>query len=443
MLYPLRYCPRDSTAHCQVTQMIAATEEVYTGQVGSADTGEDYDLLLNCLRRALRICQPESPAISAAGINWPRLLALAHRHEVLPLLQVAFRSSPDLPASERDYLESYCRTVVAHNLALASELAGLLDDFQSARLFAVPFKGPAWTVALYGSLRLRQIADLDIFIDKRQAADVFKLLVKRGYVLAEKFKTMGVEEIRFRHKDVELIQSESGIHLELHWSACEPFFDQRLSTLMLWVPASTTTVLHRQMPLPSPEDVFFLLTLHGFRHRWESLKWMCDIAALIGAYPELDWAAVLSKATKLSRKRMVLLPLTLVHQLLQVDLPISVLDAISKDATIPALARQVQQQHYLQENSPPAQPRDVVFGLVYNESVRVRTRESFADRLHLLGNLMFNFMKPTANDRSYFSRRRLPEPLCWVIRPFRLMTTYGPACIFRLTGQLLTPLCKP
>jgi hypothetical protein len=423
--------------------MVSATEEIYTHQIGSDQPGADYDLLLKCIRRALHVKEPESLGTPADCINWPRVLSLAHRHEVLPLLNIALRDFPGVPAPQHQSLECYCRTVVAHNLSLASELVELLDAFESAHLFAVPFKGPAWTVALYGSLGLRQIADLDIFIDKRQAGEVFKLLVTRGYTLAEKFKTMAVEEIRLQHKDVELIHPETGIHLELHWAACEPFFDRRLSTLMFWEPAWTTTVLHRQMTMPSAEDVFFLLALHGLRHRWESLKWICDIAALIGAYPALDWATVLSKATKLSRRRMVLLPLALVHRLLDVPLPASVLKAISQDSTIPVLVRQLQRQHYSEQSSPAAQPRDAVFGFVYRQSVLVRAQERFKDRMQLLGNVFFGLMKPTASDRGYFSPHTMPEPLCWFVRPFRLLSIYGPACILRLTGHLLAPLCKP
>src|SRR6202034_2183232 len=137
------------------------------------------------------------------------------------------RDVSGVPAPIHERLDTHCRTVVAHNLSLASEVTNLLQIFEERQLTAVPFKGPAWTMAFHGSLALRQIADLDFFIEKHQAGQVFSLLIDRGYVLSEKFKAMSSEEIRLDHKDIELIHPEAGISLELHWSACEPWFDQR------------------------------------------------------------------------------------------------------------------------------------------------------------------------------------------------------------------------
>ncbi len=98
-------------------------------------------------------------------------------------------------------------------------------------------------------------------------------------------------------------------------------------------------VLNRPMPLPSAENIFFLLAIHGSRHRWESLKWICDIAALLHAFPELDWDAVLARASKIARKRLALLPLALVNQLFHVPLPASVSKAIEQDAAISRTCR--------------------------------------------------------------------------------------------------------
>jgi hypothetical protein len=297
-------------------------------------------------------------------------------------------------------------------------------------------------MAFHGSLALRQIADLDFFIEKRQAGQVFSLLIDRGYVLAGKFKAMSSEEIRLDHKDIELIHPETGISLELHWSACEPWFDQRLSRLNLWEPSSTTTLLNRAIPLPSPEDMVFLLALHGLRHRWESLKWICDIDAMIHAFPAMDWAAVLFRAAKLSRKRMVLLPLALVERLFGTRLPACVVKAIGEDATVSVLAGQLVEQHLADDGGGLASSKNAVYELISREAVRLRSRENFADRFRLVASLLFNLFRPTVNDRRFLSARTLPESLCWIIRPIRLLNSYGPACLLQLTRRLIAPLCK-
>ncbi len=125
---------------------------------------DEYRVLLHCVRRALRLT-PQPPIIPPVDFAWPRLIALAHRHDVMPLLNAALADSVSVPAPAQRELESHCRTVIAHNLSLASELAELLELFERSGVSAVPFKGPAWTQALYGDLAHRQIRDLDIFVD--------------------------------------------------------------------------------------------------------------------------------------------------------------------------------------------------------------------------------------------------------------------------------------
>jgi hypothetical protein len=387
------------------------------------DARDEYRALLQCLRRALQL-NGELLAFPSAGFAWPGLIALADRHDVIPLLNAALRSSVSVPSHVRQRLDSHCRTVIAHNLSLASELAELLELFERSGVHAMPFKGPAWTKVLYGNLAYRQIRDLDILVDESEIARACALLAERGYVVA---KTVVAKT---QCKDIELENPGTGLHLELHWSACERWHDKRLSRLKLWNAASTITLLNRRMPLPSAENVFFLLAIHGSRHRWESLKWLCDIAAALHAFPDLDWDVVLSQAGKMGRRRLVLLPLALVNQLFEVQLPSSVAKAIEQDAAVARLAAHIQQRHY-------QGPATAVRKLIYCESMRIRMRESFFERFCLLAAFLFREIKPNTNDRERAGERILPEPLYWLFRPYRLVRIYGPATILKFTRELM------
>jgi hypothetical protein len=394
---------------------------------------DEYRVLLQCVRHALQL-DPEPRAVPSAGFAWPRLIALADRHDVIPLLNAALGDSVSVPAQVRPLLRSHCRTVIAHNLSLASELAELVELFERSGVHAIPFKGPAWTKALYGNLAYRQIRDLDIFVDRSEVARACGLLSERGYVLSKRLEAMPIAQC----KDIELRHPGRGFYLELHWSACEPWHDRRVSRLMLWNPASSTILLNRRMPLPSAENVFFLLAIHGARHRWESLKWLCDIAAALHAFPDLDWGMVLSQAGKISRRRIVLLPLALVNQLFQVHLPPSVATAIERDTAVARLAAYIQWRHYASGAHDPG--RGTAIGrLIYCEGMRFRMRESLVERFCLLAGFLFREIKPNANDRQRVGQRWLPEPLYWLLRPCRLVRIYGPAAILKFARQLFGP----
>jgi hypothetical protein len=373
--------------------------------------------------------------LESAGFAWPRLIALAHRHDVIPLLNAALRDCASLPAPTRRSLQSDSRTVLAHNLSLAAELIEVLELFGRSGVNALPFKGPAWAQALYGNMAHRQIRDLDIFVDRSEVARACQLLAGRGYILSKQSQALPAGQC----KDVELVHPETGRHLELHWSVCEPWHDKRVSRLKLWNPVSSTVLLNCPIPLPSAEDIFFLLAIHGARHRWESLKWLCDLAALLQVFPALDWGAVLSRAAKMGRRRMVLLPLALVNRLFGAQLPCAMEMAIEGDSAVARLAAEIERRHYADGGGDPGLPSRPMARLVYHEGMRIRMRDSVFERLGMLACFLFRQSKPNQNDRVRWSARPLPEPFYWVLRPFRLVRNYGPAIIAKSVRDLLGP----
>jgi hypothetical protein len=192
------------------------------------------------------------------------------------------------------------------------------------------------------------------------------------------------------------------------------------------------------MPLPSAENIFFLLAIHGSRHRWESLKWICDIAALLQAFPELNWAAVLAQASKISRRRLILLPLALVNQLFNIELPFVVTRAIQEDAAVFPLARSIQRGHHASGRGDLSPRRRAVAQLIYCEGMRVRMRESMLERFCLLAIVFLRQMEPNVNDRNRLPHRKLPKLLLyWLMRPIRLLRIYGPATIVRFARDLI------
>ena len=408
------------------------------------DAHDEYEVLLRCVGRALHLnAKPrvnrEPLAIESAGFSWPALIGLAHRHEVIPLLNAALVDSDSVPAQVRCNLKSHCSTVLAHNLSLASELIEVLDLFGRSGINAVPFKGPGWAKLLYGNLAYRQIRDLDIFVDRSEVSRTCQLLLQRGYIHAESSQAKPIDQC----KDLELAHPETGIHLELHWSACEPWHDRLVSRLKLWNPASATILLNRPIPLPAAEDIFFLLAIHGARHRWESMKWLCDIGAMLQAFPELDWGAILSRASKLGRRRMVLLPLALVSRLFDMQLPSLMANAIEQDTAVCRLADDIRQRHYVAAAADPGLQTKSVARLIYSERIRIRLRDSMLERFGLLAGFVFRQIQPNANDRAGLPEGKLPGPFYWLLRPYRLIRLYGPAAIGKFARELIGPAGAP
>ncbi len=84
-----------------------------------------------------------------------------------------------------------------------------------------------------------------------------------------------------------------------------------------------SSVRGTEMKTLSADDLLFSLCVHGSRHLWERLGWICDIAELITRH-EINWPALLQRAAATDSERMFLLGLHLAHKLLDAPLPSSV-----------------------------------------------------------------------------------------------------------------------
>src|SRR4051812_18354994 len=124
-------------------------------------------LVLACARSSLHAADRQSIRHLAPGISdWDAVADLAHAHGVLPLLSRHLRTVAPAavppPAAQR--LRRLFVTHAAWTFSLATELRDVLERLGAAGIPAVPFKGPAMAVALYGDLLARECSDLDILV---------------------------------------------------------------------------------------------------------------------------------------------------------------------------------------------------------------------------------------------------------------------------------------
>jgi hypothetical protein len=90
------------------------------------------------------------------------------------------------------------------------------------------------------------------------------------------------------------------------------------------------------------EDLLQLVCWHGAKHRWIILKFVGDVAELIGAAPGLDWDAVYRRAQRLNAGFMLHVGLRLAYDVLNAALPPEIRHAVHRDPQVgPLTARLV------------------------------------------------------------------------------------------------------
>src|ERR1041385_9192628 len=94
--------------------------------------------------------------------------------------------------------------------------------------------------------------------------------------------------------------------VELHWEVAPDLFASTVSAEQLWQNLVTIDLNGTQVKTLSPDDLLFSLCVHGSRHLWERLCWICDVAELI-TKQTFNWTALLERAASADCERMFLL----------------------------------------------------------------------------------------------------------------------------------------
>lgn len=391
----------------------------------------EYELLVCCSRTYLDSTTTEQIKILLQkNINWEYLIDIAIEHGLISLLYWNLNEiCPEIiPSNTLTKLQDTFHANVAHTLKLTGELINILHLFEKNNIPAIPYKGPVLAITVYNNLAFRQFGDLDILVRQRDVIKAKKLLISQGYrplyALSE-----GQEKIflstRYSHP---CVRDNDGISVDLHWRITKEHFPFPFDFEELWENRQSVSLMGTTVFSPLLEDLLLLLCVHASKHRWERLNWICDIAELLHHYHEIDWKKLIDKAKLSGSQRMLLLGLNLAHQILDTNLPESLLQKIQKDIIIQSLTKEVYEylfsDNYLRfKKSWMLEKADFYSS---EAAFLIRLRERLKDRLpyliYLIGNRWLH--PPNEKDKAFFS---LPNSLSffyYILRPIRLFQEY-------------------
>ena len=295
----------------------------------------------------------------------------------MPLLYRSLLStSPEaVPIDIRQQLQEAFYVNAGRNLFLSRELLTLLRLLEAQGIAAIPYKGPVLATTAYGSLALRQFSDLDVLVrpqDARRARDV---LLAHGYQRLDYRSTARTEPWYRLRKVYELVRADRQILVELHWAITSWTFFFPLHAARLWERLETVSLLETPVRSLAREDLLLLLCVHGAKHHWSRLGWICDVAALLQA--PLDWGYTMAQAERLGGRRMLGLGLLLAQALLGTALPEHVWGRVQADPVVPWLATQVCARLFAPDSSASSAVDYPVFYLRLRERWRDKVPCSF------------------------------------------------------------------
>jgi hypothetical protein len=268
-------------------------------------------LLLHCAR-----ARPDLETLrrlAAEEADWTALVQQSVLHRLGPI--VYWYLNQACPGTVPEGLRGQFHQSAVRNLLATAELLRLLEIFEAASIPLVPFKGPALAWSLYEDSALREMSDLDVLVRPRDADRAIALLRSQGY----RPYYPGVDTRFFRAgQEMPLVREDGRVAVDLHWGLLPRYFP--LDASVFFERLAPVPIAGRQVLTFCPEDLLLFLCVHGSKHGWTSLAWLCDIARLLDRRP-VNWDDVLTRARANHVSRCLSLGLTLARDLLGAATP--------------------------------------------------------------------------------------------------------------------------
>jgi len=381
----------------------------------------ELELLLLCARLTV---DPRSEArlklLLRTDLDWDFFTVAANHHRVLPLVtRTLERVQPDgVPDATRQLLRNALYANARRNLRLTNELLQIIDLLRAENISCIPYKGPVLAAQIYGDISLRQFGDLDVIVPAKDVTKARTLLTARGYRCTKESE-----------KDITLRRDEAEIELELHWGVTDvrnPLDPLQVPSELVWTDLRQFSLAGRLLLTQSYEKLLLIQCIHGTKHRWEKLGWLCDVAEIVRSQPSLNWHSVIELGTSLGAKKALFVGVALCDDLLGATPPSAIVRTMLKEPSLPSLRDQVERWLFCERPIPPGE----------HEQFFVRLQERPADRIRVAYKHAKRGLALNSHDTESF---RGSGFLAWTMYPrriIRLVREYGITPFTRFLGGL-------
>lgn len=286
-------------------------------------------------------CAPPAQAAArlaealAVPVDWRLLVDRSDAQGTLPLLSCALYRAGAVSVPPEFLAEVHEKAAVKRmrSLGMAGELARVMDNFDSAGLTAIVFKGPTLAYLAYGDIALRDSTDLDIYVPRQQLRTALDLLQSDGYGM----KSAGFRISLAGACEVALQRPDPACEVDLHWQFSPPYFLKfdGARALKRSVILQVSGLVARTL---CTEDLLIYLCIHAARECW-AIRSICDLAALLTNQP-IDWNDVLRETSRARCWRAVAVGLRLAARVLEAPVPLDIQRRVEGDPVVRASADQ-------------------------------------------------------------------------------------------------------
>jgi len=380
--------------------------------MSEAQSYPEISLLLHCAAGDDSAAGAEALRRLAREVtDWQTLIELASRHALVPVIaqELALAASDVVPPAVLVELRTRSQQGVMRSLQLSGELVDAVHAMTAFGADPIPFKGPTLAVLVYGGLSLRQYEDLDILVRRQEVERARKSLLSLGYSPVSTYNESQRASIRLSGHHEQFANPATRSTIELHWSLNTRSLSRDSFEHNWWENRQSVSIGSVEMHTLGVEQMLLYLCMHGGKHSWGRLSWLCDFQRALRAYPNAYWSRVWALARENGAARMVEIGLLLVESVLNGGaLTAAAAQGRSPDAEAKAISELLGRR--LRDQATGETSVDF--------RVQLRARERKRDRLRYTWHVLAT---PHQADVALLGLPRALHSVYYIVRPVRLL----------------------
>lgn len=349
-------------------------------------------------------------------LDWDSVIHNAIYHKVIPLLHRSLSTSfhDKVPASALKRITTQLKETSLYTFIISASLLNVLSLLHENEIPVLPVKGAMLAEKLYGSATMRSYSDVDILVHQENLGKALNVLQENKYTLLPEGipQSTFLKFLQYYHHGRLL--DRNGILIELHWEL-SGFYAPEPITLEKLEPFLTETIFNNCPTLAlSNEMLFVFLCLHGNKHFWAKLDYICSIAELMNVIPDLDWDVIMELGKKYKMSKRILISLSLAKKLFAPAIPEKMETMLTINPAVARLADKIIGNE-LSRDSEASKVHPLLRTILYQPA-------AMDSKLDAIRFVLRSLIIPE-HDECYSSR--LPDslfPLYFLYKPYRALT---------------------
>jgi hypothetical protein len=276
-------------------------------------------------------------------LDWAVIINNAFHHKVISLLYntLSTQFQEYIPKWALDKIKEYHKDASLYTFILSASLTKVIQLLTENNIEVLPIKGAILSKKLYGSASMRLYTDVDILVHQHDIQKTLNLLVETQYTMLPE----GISQSTFlkfmKYYHHGRLVDNNGVLIELH-GELSGFYAPEPITLKDLKPFLIRNKFNDQTTLDLTDEMLFIfLCLHGSKHCWAKLDYICSISELLRIAPDLNWTIINDLAKKYKMINRVMISILLAKKLFASLVPEVMEDYLSRKASLNTLANKI------------------------------------------------------------------------------------------------------